>query len=406
MKTFFYTARDVTGRLVSSRVDADSPRAVVEALRNQGFYVVKINEQRRAVNPLKFVEKLFKIGLKELTIFSRQFSLLLNAGLTLSEAIDTIEDQTQNSSFRDILHQVKIDIQSGVTLTAAMAKHPRAFSRFMVSMVHAGEIGGALDRILERIAVFYEKELELKSKVKAALVYPIVVLTIALGITYFMLTYIVPQFADFYADFSEGTAKLPALTRNLIEVSEWVQQYGPYLAGGIVVFVLIFWKFRNSKWGHRILDPVVLRIPIFGALARKVAITRFTRTFGTLTQSGVPIMESLEVAKNTSSNDVVSRAIQYVRERIREGESIHSPMKRTGVFPAIVTNLISVGEEAGNLEEMLYKLSDYYDIEIDSTVRALASIIEPILVIMVGCLVGTVVVGLYLPIFNLVNVIQ
>lgn len=405
MKTFVYSAKDASGRIISSQVEADNPKAVIEALRQEGFFVTRIVEKKKLFNPFVFVERMFKIGLKELTIFSRQFALLLNAGLTLSEAVDTIEEQTQNNSFRDILHKVKLDIQGGETLTRAMTKHPRAFSVFFISMVHAGEVGGALDSILERVAQFYENELELQNKVKSAMVYPATVTVFALGISLFMLMYIVPQFAAFYSDFSGGEAQLPALTRKMIQISDWLVENWYYLLS-IPVFIIVFWKFRNSKWGHIILDPIVLRVPIFGPLSRKVAITRFTRTFGTLTQSGVPILEALEVAKNTASNNVIKNAIEYTRERIREGETIHGPMKRTKVFPPIVTNLISVGEEAGNLEEILFKLSDYYDDEIDATIRALASLIEPMMIIIIGGIVGVIVVSLYLPIFNLVNVIQ
>jgi type IV pilus assembly protein PilC len=405
MKTFVYTAKDSTGRIVSSQVEADNPKAVIEALRQEGFFVTRIVEKRRALNPFAFIERLFKIGLKELTIFSRQFSLLLNAGLTLSEAIDTIEEQTQNNSFRDILHKVKLDIQAGNTLTVSMKKHPRAFSNFFISMVHSGEIGGALDSILERVAQFYENELELKNKIKSAMVYPSVVVVFALGISLFMLMYIVPQFAAFYSDFSGGEAQLPALTRKMLEISDWLITHWGYLLIIPVVFLLI-WKFRNSKYGHIVLDPLILRFPIFGPLARKVAITRFTRTFGTLNQSGVPILEALEVATNTASNDVIKRAIVYTRERVREGETLHGPMKRTKVFPPLVTNLISVGEEAGNLEEILFKISDYYDDEIDSTIRAMASLIEPMMIVVIGTIVGVIVISLYLPIFNLVNIVN
>jgi type IV pilus assembly protein PilC len=405
MKTFVYTAKDSQGKIISSQVEADNPKAVIEALRQEGFFVTRIVERRRPFNPFVFIERLFKVGLKELTVFSRQFALLLNAGLTLSEAIDTIEEQTQNNSFRDILHKLKLDVQGGETLTRAMQKHPRAFSNFFISMVHSGEIGGALDSILERVAQFFEKELELKQKIKSAMVYPTVVLVFATIISLFMLMYIVPQFAAFYSDFSGGESQLPMLTRKMIEISDWLLTYWYWLLA-IPVAIVLFMKFRNSKWGHIILDPLVLRIPIFGPLARKVAITRFTRTFGTLTQSGVPILEALEVAKNTASNDVIKRAIIYTRDRIREGETIHGPMKRTKVFPPIVTNLISVGEEAGNLEEILFKLSDYYDNEIDATIQAMASLIEPMMIVLIGAMVGVIVVALYLPIFNLVEVIK
>lgn len=405
MRTFVYTAKDSAGKVIQSTVEADNPKAVMEALRNEGFFVVRIVERRKPFNPLVLIERAFKIGLKELTIFSRQFALLLNAGLTLAEAVDTIEEQTQNSSFRQILHKIKLDIQGGETLNIAMKKHPRAFSPFFVSMVQAGEIGGALDSILDRVAQFYENELELKHKVKSAMIYPVIILILAMSISLFMLMYIVPQFGAFYEEFSGGEAQLPALTRTMIKFSDWLVNNWGYLLI-IPLFILLFWKFRNSKWGHIVLDPIVLRIPIFGPLARKVAITRFSRTFGTLTASGVPILEALEVAKNTASNNVIQRAIMYVRERIREGETIHAPMKRTGQFPPIVSNLVSVGEEAGNLEEILFKISDYYDAEIDATVRGMASIIEPMMIILIGALVGTIVVSLYLPIFNLVNVIK
>jgi len=405
MRTFVYTAQDSAGKVIRSTVEADNPRAVMEALRNEGFYVVRIVERRRPFNPFILFERLFRIGLKELTIFSRQFALLLNAGLTLAEAIDTIEEQTQNNSFRTILHKVKLDIQEGETLNQAMKKHPRAFSNFFISMVQAGEIGGALDNILERVAVFYENELSLKHKVKSAMVYPTVVLIFATVITLFMMMYIVPQFAAFYEELSAGEAALPELTRRVLQASHWLVANWYYLLL-IPVAVLLFIRFRNSRWGHILLDPIVLRIPIFGPLARKVAISRYTRTFGTLTQSGVPILEALEVSKNTASNNVVQRAIIYVRERIREGESIHAPMKRTGVFPPIVTNLIAVGEESGNLEDILFKLSDYYDQEIDATIRGLASVIEPLMIVIIGAVVGTIVISLYLPIFNLVNVVR
>ncbi len=405
MRTFVYTAKDSAGKIIQSTVEADNPKAVMDALRNEGFYVVRIVERRKPFNPMVIVEGMFKVGLKELTIFSRQFALLLNAGLTLAEAVDTIEEQTQNSSFRNVLHKVKMDIQGGETLNLAMKKHPRAFSTFFIAMVQAGEIGGALDNILERVAQFYENELELKHKVKSAMVYPVIILIFATAISLFMLMYIVPQFGAFYEEFSGGEAQLPQLTRTMIKFSDWLVSNWYWLLT-IPVFIILFIKFRNSKWGHIVLDPLVLRIPIFGALARKVAITRFTRTFGTLTQSGVPVLEALEVSKNTASNNVVQRAIMYVRDRIREGESIHAPMKRTGVFPPIVTNLISVGEEAGNLEEILFKISDYYDAEIDATIRGLASVIEPMMIVLIGGLVGTIVVSLYLPIFNLVNVIR
>jgi type IV pilus assembly protein PilC len=407
VKTYVYVARDNSGNTIKNTVEADSQQSVIQALGGEGYYVLRITE-KRAFNwsPWDIVDRFTKVGLKLLTIFSRQMALLINAGLTLSEALDTCEEQTQQRKFQQIIHKVRVDVQSGITLAQAMKKHPSAFSNFFVAMVHAGEIGGVLDRILERIAKFYENELELRRKIQSAMVYPILVTIVSIGISLFMLVYIVPQFAEFYKDFSGGEAQLPELTQKMLDISEEFRyNWYWYTAAPLVALVLIY-KFRGTKWGHRVMDPIIIRMPLFGPLARKVAITRFSRTLGTLQESGVPLIEALEVVRDTAHNLVVANAIDYTRERIREGESIAAPMRRTRVFPPMVTNLISVGEDAGNLEEMLYKLSDYYDVEIDATIRALASLIEPILIVVIGGIIGVIVVSLYLPIFNLVNIIN
>jgi type IV pilus assembly protein PilC len=407
VKTYVYVARDANGNTIKNTVESDSQQSVIQALGGEGYYVLRITE-KRAFNwsPWDIVDRFTKVGLKLLTIFSRQMALLINAGLTLSEALDTCEEQTQQRKFQQIIHKVRVDVQSGITLAQAMRKHPTAFSNFFVAMVHAGEIGGVLDRILERVAKFYENELELRRKIQSAMVYPILVTTVSIGISLFMLVYIVPQFAEFYKDFSGGEAQLPELTQKMLDISEEFRyNWYWYTLAPLVAFVLLY-KFRGTRWGHRVFDPIVIRLPIFGPLARKVAITRFSRTLGTLQESGVPLIEALEVVRDTANNLVVANAIDYTRERIREGESIAAPMRRTRVFPPMVTNLVSVGEDAGNLEEMLYKLSDYYDVEIDATIRALASLIEPILIVCIGSIIGIIVVSLYLPIFNLVNIIQ
>ncbi len=407
MKTYVYVARDSAGNTVKNTVESDSQHSVIETLGTEGYYVLRIYE-KRAFNwsPWDIVDRFTKVGLQLLTIFSRQMALLINAGLTLSEALDTCEEQTMQRKFQQIIHKTRVDVQSGITLAQAMKKHPSAFSNFFVAMVHAGEIGGVLDKILDRIAIFYENELELRRKVKSAMVYPLLVTTVSIGISLFMLVYIVPQFAEFYKDFSGGEAQLPELTQKMLDISEEFRYNWYWYTLVPVVAIVLIWKFRGTKWGHRVLDPIIIRMPLFGPLAKKVAITRFSRTLGTLQESGVPLIEALEVTRDTAHNLVVANAIDYTRERIREGESIAAPMRRTKVFPPMVTNLISVGEDAGNLEEMLYKLSDYYDVEIDATIRALASLIEPIMIVVIGAIIGIIVVSLYLPIFNLVNIIN
>ncbi|MFH1514775.1 MAG: type II secretion system F family protein, partial [bacterium] len=347
-----------------------------------------------------------KVGLKLLTISSRQMALLINAGLTLAETLDTVEEQTSNRKYQKILHAVRMDIQSGVPLAKAMKRHPSAFSNFFIAMVHAGEIGGVLDGILDRIAMFYENELELRIKIKSAMVYPSLVVIISIVIILFMFIYIIPQFAEFYKDFSGGEAELPELTQKMLKISEEFRYHWYYYTIIPAILFIALWKFRGTKWGHKVFDLPILYTPVFGPLARKVAITRFCRTLGTLQKSGVPLIEALEVTRDTAHNVVIANAIDYTRDRIREGESIAGPMKRTKMFPPMVTNLISVGEEAGNLEEMLEKLADFYDIEIDATIRGLASLIEPLLIVIIGGIIGTIVISLYLPIFNLVNIIK
>jgi len=407
VKTYIYVARDSAGNTIKNTVQSDSQHSVIDALGTEGYYVLRIYERRQFNwTPWDIIDRFTNVGLKLLTVFSRQMALLINAGLTLSEALDTSEEQTPQRKFQQIIHKTRIDVQSGITLAQAMRKHPSAFSNFFVAMIHAGEIGGVLDKILERVAIFYENELELRRKVQSAMVYPLLVTIISITIALFMLVYIVPQFAEFYKDFSGGEAQLPELTQKMMDISEEFRyNWYWYTIIPLVAFALI-WKFRGTKWGHRIMDPIIIRMPIFGPLARKVAITRFSRTLGTLQESGVPLIEALEVTRDTAHNLVIANAIDYTRERIREGETISAPMRRTKVFPPMVTNLISVGEDAGNLEEMLYKLSDYYDVEIDATIRALASLIEPLLIIVIGAIIGVIVVSLYLPIFNLVNIIQ
>jgi type IV pilus assembly protein PilC len=407
MKTYVYIARDQSGNMIKNSVQADSHHSVVETLTKEGYYVVRISERRGfAWNPWDVVDKFTKVGLKLLTISSRQMALLINAGLTLAETLDTVEEQTSNRKYQKILHKVRMDVQSGMPLARAMKKHPTAFSNFFVAMVHAGEIGGVLDAILERVALFYENEYELRKKIMSAMVYPILVVCISAIIMLFMFIYIIPQFAEFYKDFSGGEAELPELTARMLKISEEFRYHWYYYTVIPLVLIVLFWKFRGTKWGHKVLDLPALYIPIFGPLGRKVAITRFCRTLGTLQKSGVPLIEALEVTRDTAHNVIIANAIDYTRDRIREGESIAAPMRRTKMFPPMVTNLISVGEEAGNLEEMLEKLSDYYDLEIDATIRGLASLIEPLLIVVIGGMIGIVVVSLYLPIFNLVNIIK
>ncbi len=405
-KTFVFTARGAGGKTFSRVMEADNPQTVVDALRRQGYWVVRIREKKGGRSAGAFMGRFRGVGLKSLTVFSRQFSLLISAGLTLANALDVIEEQTQDTNLKRIVHQLRLDVESGETLARAMKKHPRSFSNFFVSMVHAGEIGGVLEAILERMAMFFEKELDLRHKIRSAMAYPSFVTVIAFLITMGILIYIVPQFASLYESLSSGNVPLPALTQKLVEISDFIVLNWWWVLPSPFVGVMIFWRFRKSRWGHRLLDPLFIRLPILGPLSKKVAITRFSRTLGTLTQSGVPILEALEVVSDTADNYVVTQSVHYIRDRVREGEGIAPAMKRTGIFPPMVYHMVAVGEEAGNLEDMLYKLSDFYDVEIDATIKGLASLIEPVMILVIGAVVGTIVIALYLPIFHIIDLFK
>ncbi len=404
-RAYVLTIRAPGGRTLTRVVEADNPQTVIDSLRQQGYWVLRVRE-RKISTKASYWLRMQGVGLKNLAISSRQFALLISAGLTLANALNVLEEQAQSGSLKKILRQLRIDVESGETLANAMRKFPRAFSRFYVSMVHAGEIGGALEAILERMAMFFEKELDLRHKIRSALIYPMFVLTIAFLITMGILIYIVPQFATLYETLSEGNVPLPAMTQKLMEISEFVMANWWWLIPAPFVGFILFWNFRKSRWGHKLLDPVILYLPVIGPLSKKVAVTRFTRTLGTLTQSGVPILEALDVVADTADNSVVTRSVLYIKDRVREGEAIAPSMKQTRIFPPMVFHMVAVGEEAGNLEDMLYKIADFYDMEIDATIKGLASLIEPILILVVGAVVGTIVVALYLPIFHIVDLFK
>ena len=401
MPTYLFTARDTSGKTITKRLNADTAQTVIDALQAENLTVIRIKEQKES----KFLKKLRTaqpVSLKVLTIFSRQFALLVSAGLTLARALSTLEEQAEFPHFKDILVDLRKKIQAGETLHNSMGLHKRAFSPFFRSMVRAGEIGGVLEDVLERMATFFEKELKLRHKIKAAMSYPLFVIVAAFLITMGILLFIVPQFASFFEEISEGQTPLPALTQTMMDASDWIIA-NPLLIPLPLIAIWLFYLFRKTKWGHLLLDGLIMRMPIFGKLSRMVGVSRFTRTLGTLIQSGVTLMESLEVTKTTADNHVIEKSVDYIRDRVREGEAISIPMRRTNVFPAMVYNLVAVGEEAGNLESMLHKVADFYDEEIDATVEQLASLIEPIMIMVIGVIVGVIVVALYLPVFSIVD---
>jgi len=402
--TFAYKVRDRGGKLVSGTLEAENQAVVASKLREMGFAPVAIQEEKQSVGK-KEIRLPWKSGVKakDLAVFSRQFATMINSGLSLLRALNILADQTENKKLAQVIADVRAEVEKGSSLSAALGKHPKVFSKLYVSMVKAGEIGGVLDSVLLRLAETIENQVALRQKIKSAMTYPVVVFCLVLLILAAMLIFVVPMFKNLYKDLG-GT--LPAPTRLLIGASDLVKHLwfviAPMLGGG--VYALKRWVTTDK--GRAVWDALKLRAPVFGGLVHKTALSRFTRTLSVLLKSGVPILQSLEIVKDTVGNAVVSSAIVDVQSSVKEGESIAKPLERHAVFPPMVVQMIAVGEETGALDTMLSKVADFYDQEIEATVEALTSLIEPILIAVMGGVVGSMVVALYMPMFNIINLIK
>jgi len=400
MPLYEYTARDVTGKVLAGAIEAESDATVTQKLREMGFFITNLHRKTEPVGVGEWFAKFKGIGLKDLAVFSRQFSTMVNAGLSLVRTLAILEDQTTQKQLKEVIAAVRTDIEGGSTLSTALGKHPAAFSNLYVNMVKAGEAGGVLDDVLIRLANFLEKELALRQKIKSATTYPVLLATAAIGALLFMTVVIIPQFASFFKELGSN-AQLPLPTQIAMGVSTILRKFWYLIIGalgGTLYAVRTYVKTPQGK-GHY--DLVKLRLPILGAVNKKIIIARFSRTFGTLVASGVPIMQSLEVVGKAIDNVQVAKAVESVRTSIREGESIAVPLQASGMFPPMVIQMVKVGEETGALETMLNKVADFYDAEIDNTVASLTSILEPILIVGMGIVIGAMLISLYLPIFNL-----
>jgi type IV pilus assembly protein PilC len=340
---------------------------------------------------------------KDLVIFTRQFATMIDAGLPLVQCLDILASQLDNMAFREVLSKVKMKVESGSTLADALGDHPKVFDTLYTQLVAAGEIGGILDTILNRLAQYIEKAEKLKSKVKGAMVYPSIVLVVAVGVTVVLLLFVTPTFEKMFKDFGGA---MPAPTQFIIDLSKALQHYGIYMLMGVIAVVVAFKTWVSSKKGREQWDAFAIRTPIFGPLIRKVAVARFTRTLGTMISSGVPILDALEVVAKTAGNTVIEKAIRYTREKISEGKTIVQPLAETKVFPPMVVQMIGVGEATGAMDQMLTKIADFYDDEVDAAVAALTSMIEPVMMVFLGGVVGGFLVAMYLPIFNIAGTIK
>lgn len=405
MPVFVYEARDAGGQLRKDTIEAQNVRMATQRLQEQKMTVIHIKEKSTSAaqtDLLGWYQKMRKVNEQALTVFSRQFATMINAGLAMVRCLDILSEQTEDKKLQQVLVQVRRDVEGGSTLSNALGKHPTVFSTLYISMVKAGEMGGVLDEVLERLAGFMEKDFSLKKKVKSALTYPVVILVMAMGIVFFLVTYILPTFVTLFEGMS---LKLPLPTQILIGITKGARNPAimiPCLAL-LVIGGFFLNRYIQTPVGKKQYDLLKLNIPVFGLLNKKVAISRFCRTLGTLLSSGVPIMQALEIVGKASGNEIIAMTVTKIRESIREGESIASPLGASGMFPPMVTQMVAVGEETGNLDAMLSKISDFYDTEVEYLLASLTSMLEPIMIVGMGGIVGFIVISVFLPLYQLIG---
>ena len=403
--TFAYKVRDQTGKLIEGQLEAEDATLVVGKLRQMGYtpIAVEAKNESKLKGDIKIPGFGGRVKMKDIAVFSRQFAVMINSGLSLIRSLAILADQTENPELARILGEVRLDVEKGVSLSAAISRHPKVFTRLYIAMVRSGEIGGVLDAVLMRLADTIEKQVELRRKVKSAMTYPVVALSICLLISAAMLLFIVPQFKAIYTDLG---GQLPLPTRVLISLSDLLKTYFPVVIVLAGVGIYFFRRWINATNGRIAWDAFKLRVPVFGVLTRKTALARFSRTLAALTRSGVGILEALDIVAETAGNETVSIALRETQSAVKRGDTLARPLEQHEVFPMMVTQMIAVGEETGALDEMLDKIADFYDQEVTATVDALTSLIEPLMIVVMGTIVGGMIISLYLPMFNIIKLIK
>ena len=404
-KTFEYAVRDKTGKIIKGRVEANNQAAVANRLREMGLAAVSINEVstsglQREISIPGFEEK---VKLKDLAVMSRQMATMISAGLSLLRTLSILAEQTESKPLAKCLGQVRSEVETGGSLSAALAKHREVFPPLMINIVRAGEIGGFLEKALVSVAENYEAEVKLRGRIKSAMSYPVVVFCIAIIAVAVMLIFIVPVFKNMF-DGLGGT--LPAPTLFLVWLSGVMKWLSPVIIVGVIAFMSWWRKHKHDDAVRSRVDPAKLKVPVFGDLFKKIAIARFSRNFGTMIGAGVPLLQALDIVGEVSGNYVIEQAIKDVQDSVRRGEPLTGPLAKHEVFPSMVTQMMAVGEDSGSLETMLEKISEFYDQEVESTTEQLTSLIEPIMILGIGIIVGGMIVALYLPIFNVFELIQ
>lgn len=404
MAKFRWEARSRSGSAQQGVMDAPN-QAVVEAqLKKYGFSNVTIKKEGKGFSKeIKlpgFGSK--KVQTKEIVVFTRQFATMIDSGLPLVQCLDILSGQQENKTFKDVLLKVKESVEGGSTFADALSKHPKVFDNLFVSLVAAGEVGGILDTILNRLAAYTEKAMKLKKQIRGAMVYPATVMSIAIVVVAVIMIFVIPTFAKMFADFG---GDLPTPTKFVIGLSNFIVNWILLIIASIIGVVVAIKKYYATATGRKTIDRFALKAPVFGPLIRKVSVAKFTRTLGTLVSSGVPILDGLEIVARTAGNVIVEEAILKVRQAISEGKTIAEPLKQSGVFPPMVVQMISVGEATGAMDAMLGKIADFYDDEVDDAVAALTSMLEPMLMVFLGVVVGGLVIAMYLPIFKLAGTV-
>jgi type IV pilus assembly protein PilC len=406
MATFTYKALDTRGAAASGQIDGDNKAAVAAGLRNKGLTVVDIDEVKTGLAQTDIFASLQRIKSKDLTIFSRQFATMINSGLAMLRALSVLEEQTENKKFAKVLGMVRADVEAGTSLSDSLEKHPKVFSPLYVNMVRAGEIGGILDGVLNRLATQLEKDDNIRRAVKSAMTYPLMIASFALIVMTGMVLFLIPVFAGMYQEL--GNAQLPLLTRMMVTASDTMRSWkGAIVVVVIIALIVIIRKVKRTEKGTEVWDRFKLHVPMgIGEVIRKIAVARFSRTLGTLVSSGVPILQAIEITGKSAGNVVIEYAMRAVQVSVKEGQTISAPLKDARVFPDMVVQMIAVGEETGALDSMLQKVADFYEDEVNAAVKSLTSILEPIMMLGVGAIVGVVVIGMYLPIFNMMNIVK
>ena len=402
MATFKYTGRTRRGETVSGERVADTMDAATIALRREQILVTKISPVKAKADPKTGGRKLKdrSVDSKNLAVFTRQFSVMIDAGLPLVQCLDILGNQEEDKRFARVILDTRSDVEGGAALADAMKKHPKVFDALYTNMIAAGEAGGILDTILKRLAVYIEKNVKLKQQVKSAMIYPIAVLVIAAGVVAVILWKVIPTFAAMFAGLG---AELPLPTRVVIWMSNTLIRFLPFIVVGLFAGAAAFRQYYRTDKGRHVVDRIVLKLPILGMIMRKISVARFCRTLATLISSGVPILDGLDITARTSGNAIVEDGILKTRKSIERGETVSAPLKETGVFPAMVTQMIGVGEATGALDTMLAKIADFYEEEVDTAVAGLLTLMEPVMIAFLGIVVGGIVIAMYMPIFSMIS---